>query len=207
MDSPTPDTPGPPGQPHDSGLSGLSAPSDSVLFVPFIRADRRKIRYEPQPEAMAVVERLAPRVKQDLIDLAKAFERIDRTTAYVGLGCASIGEFAIRQGLSPFLGRTLRFVGRAFLAFPWVEPALREGQFGFDQAESLGVGGSAGVGDLAGVRAGAAGADAADAADAAGAGMPSRARSRPSPKPQRARIPSDPDPPRSPRHPAARGCR
>ncbi len=106
--------------------------------MPFIRADRRKIRYEPQPEAMAVVERLAPRVKQDLIDLAKAFERIDRTTAYVGLGCASIGEFAIRQGLSPFLGRTLRFVGRAFLAFPWVEPALREGQFGFDQAESLG---------------------------------------------------------------------
>ena len=116
--------------------------SASVLFVPSIRADLREARFEPQPEAVRAATVLCARIQDDQIALAKALETVDRTAAFLAERAASIGEFVARRGLSPFQGRALCFVGRAMRVFPWVEPGLREGRIGFDQAESLGQLGS-----------------------------------------------------------------
>ncbi len=108
------------------------------MFVGRIRSDRRTIEFTLEPEAAGVAERTCALIKLAQIELAQALHTIHASAHHVSEGCGSIGQFVLHRGLSPDQGRSLRYVGTAMHTFDWVEPGLRVGTIGFDQAEAVG---------------------------------------------------------------------
>ncbi len=108
-----------------------------VLFVMDEPVDRRCLRYEPDPEALATAARLQPGWRRRKFRLARLFVRIDRKAAYLETRAASFREFAARAGYDPEEAQQTMLLGYAFEE-PGLEEALMQGEITWSAACAIG---------------------------------------------------------------------
>jgi len=121
--------------------AGVSEVVVSILFVKPIevplrmRPPRRGVRNEPAKwrflTAMATI-------RESQLQAAKSLVEIDDCGHVVFEGCASIGEFGERYGISASDTRRLLAMGRAIEAYPEVEQKVREGRIPVASAAVIG---------------------------------------------------------------------
>src|SRR5262245_47651990 len=120
---------------------GVSEGSVSVPFVyatdlPFrTRPPRRGVRNDPA-KARFLTAVATMRLAQ--IEAARALVDVDDCGHVVFEGCASIGEFGERYGVSASETRRLLAMGRAIQAYPEVEQKVREGRIPVASAAVIG---------------------------------------------------------------------
>jgi hypothetical protein len=120
---------------------GVSVVDVSVLFViandvPFlVRPPRRGVRNDAAKAAfLAAVSGM----REAQIAAARALVGVDDSGHVVFEGCASIGEFGERYGVSASETRRLLAMGRAIQAYPEVEQKVREGRIPVASAAVIG---------------------------------------------------------------------
>jgi hypothetical protein len=112
----------------------MSAHVVSIPFVngsPIERAQRNEAAKQRFLASVAALRRGA-------LDAAKALVEIDRCGAFVFEGCASIGEFGERHGVSAEEARHLLSLGKALAASPQLEGLVTSGQTSLASASLLG---------------------------------------------------------------------
>ena len=103
-----------------------------------IRADKRSIQAHREPAAeQALTDGLAD-LRQLQLRLAKALARIEASAHFVFSGCASVIEYAMQRGYSPFEARTLLGLGKTIDAAPDAEQRVHSGELTVEAASAVG---------------------------------------------------------------------